>query len=72
MEPWSPLDVGLSLRHKIMSQLGDFPGVQWLRLHTPSAQGLGSIPGQGIKILNAATKTWQSQINIKILKHRTH
>ena len=55
-----------------MSQSGDFPGVQWLRLHSPSAQGLGSIPGQGIKILNAATKTWHSQINIKILKQKMH
>ena len=26
---------------------GDFPVVQWLRLHTPNAGGLGSIPGQG-------------------------
>ena len=38
--------------------------VQWLRLHTPSAGGLGSIPGQGtrshmpqLKTLHAATKT---------------
>ncbi|TEA30390.1 hypothetical protein DBR06_SOUSAS17710012, partial [Sousa chinensis] len=44
--------------------------VQWLRLHTPNAGGLGSIPGQGtgshmpqlrihmpqLKILHAATK----------------
>ena len=72
MEPWSSLDAGLSLRHKITSQLGDFPGVQWLRLHTPSAEGLGLIPGQGIKILNAAIKTWHSQINVKILKQRMH
>ena len=27
--------------------------VQWLRLHTFSAVGLGSIPGQGTKIPNA-------------------
>ena len=27
----------------------DFPVVQWLRLHTPSAGGLGSIPGQGTR-----------------------
>ena len=26
--------------------------VQWLRLHTSSAVGLGSIPGQGTKILH--------------------
>ena len=44
--------------------------VQWLRLHAPSAGGLYSTPGQGtrshmlqLKILNAATKTWHSQIN---------
>ena len=37
--------------------------VQWLRLHTPNAGGLGLIPGQGtrshvqqLKILQAATK----------------
>ena len=24
-------------------------GVQWLRLHTPNAGGLGSIPGQGTR-----------------------
>ena len=29
------------------------PGVQWLRLHTPNAQGPGSIPGQWTKILHA-------------------
>jgi hypothetical protein len=27
----------------------DFPGVQGLRLHTPSAEGLGSILGQGTR-----------------------
>ena len=43
--------------------------VHWLRLHTPNAGGLGSIPGWGtrshmpqIKILYAATETQQSQI----------
>ena len=37
--------------------------VQWLRFHTPSAGGLGSIPGQGtrscmsqLKILHATMK----------------
>ena len=29
---------------------------QWLRLHAPSAGGLGSILGQG-------TKTWHSAVN---------
>ena len=27
--------------------------VQWLGLHAPTAGGVGSIPGQGIKILHA-------------------
>ena len=34
-----------------------FPVVQWLRLHTPNAGGLGSIPGQGTRHhMYAATK----------------
>ena len=52
--------------------------VQWLRLCAPNAEGLGSIPSQGTRsrmpqlskslyatlgILQAATKTWNSQIN---------
>ena len=51
--------------------------VQWLRLQTPNAGGLGSIPSQGtracmlqlrirmlqLKIPCATTKTWLSQIN---------
>ena len=28
---------------------GDFPGGQWLRLHTPNAGGPGSIPAQGTR-----------------------
>ena len=28
--------------------------VQWLRLHAPNAVGMGSIPGQGTKIVQAA------------------
>ena len=54
--------------------------VQWLRLHTPIAGGLGSIPGWGtrshmaqLKSLHAATKNQSSQINknikMNILKH---
>ena len=31
---------------------------QWLRLHTPNAGGLGSIPGQGARShMHAATKS---------------
>jgi len=50
--------------------------VQWLRLHTCNAKGLGSIPGQGIeshvnlgvymlqlKSPYATTKTVDSQVN---------
>ena len=32
--------------------------VQWVRLHTPNAGGLGSIPGQGTRShMHAATKS---------------
>ena len=57
--------------------------VQWLRLHAPSAQHPGLIPGQGtrshmphrrLKILHATTKTRHSQIkkqiNIFFLKEK--
>ena len=44
--------------------------VQWLRLHAPNAEGLGSILGQRtgsymlqLKILHTAAKTQHSQIN---------
>ena len=44
--------------------------VQWLRLHAPSAGGLGSIPDRGtrshmlqLKILHTSTKNGCSQIN---------
>ena len=33
-------------------QAQTFLVVQWLSIHTPTAEGMGSIPGQGIKILN--------------------
>ena len=60
--------------------------VQWLRLCTPNAGGLGLIPGQGtrpympqlrvhtpqLKILHVTSKTWHSQIKTWILfKKRT-
>ena len=38
-------------------------GIQWLRLCTPSAGGLSSIPGRGTKILYAA---WHGQKREKI------
>ena len=37
--------------------------VQWLRLCTPNAGGLGLIAGQGTRSHIAATKTWSSHIN---------
>ena len=54
--------------------------VQWVRLPTPNAGGLGSIPGQGTrsrthaatksphattKSLQATTRTWSSQNKLK-------
>ena len=35
------------------------PVVQWLRLWTPNVGGMGSVPGQGSKILQAS---WQNKI----------
>ena len=55
---------------------GSSLGVQWLRLRTPNAGGLGSIPSQGTtshmlqwrqKIPHATTKTWYREVN-KYLK----
>lgn len=47
--------------------VGDFLVVQWLRHHTFAAKGPGSIPGQGVKILQAV---WRDQkiIIIKLIK----
>ena len=39
--------------------------VQWLRLHTPNTGGMGSIPGQGTKILHAAAKKLKKQNKTK-------
>ena len=33
---------------------GTSPAIQWLKLHTPTAGTVGSIPGQETKISNAA------------------
>ena len=35
--------------------------VQWIRLPAPNARDLGSIPGQEVKMLHAATKTQHNQ-----------
>ena len=50
------------------------PDDQWPKLHTPSAGGLGSIPGQETTSCMptkdptwcAAAKTWHSQINKEV------
>ena len=43
--------------------------VQWLRIHTSNAGGMGSVPGQGaesympqLKNLYAATKVWKKEL----------
>ena len=46
--------------------------VQWLRLHIPSAGGLGLILGQGTISPHAATKTQCSQINKYIFLNGLH
>ena len=38
-----------SVRWEYKKDSGDLPGGGWLRLHAPSAGGLGLIPGQGTK-----------------------
>ena len=43
-----------TMRCSLRVRLGDFLTVQWLGLHTSTAAGTGSIPGQGTKILHAA------------------
>ena len=47
--------------------LGNFLVVWWLRCHTSTAKGTGSIPGQGAKIPQAV---WHDQkiIIIKLIK----
>ena len=46
---------------------GSFLGIQWLGLHALTAEGLGSNPAQGTKILQAAL---QSQKNFLIKKKK--
>ena len=38
-------------------QWGASQAVQWLKLHTPKAGSMGSIPGWGTKILHAAQRS---------------
>ena len=54
----------------ILKLLGNFPVVQWLRLHAPNAGGPGWIPGQGTRshmpqlmTLTATAKTQCNHIN---------
>ena len=61
-----------SYMEKLEYTVGTSLVVQWPRLQAASAGGLGWIPGQEarshvqqLKTLQAATKTWCSQINIK-------
>ena len=63
-------------RIRLQCRRGTSLGVPWLRHHTPDAAGLSLIPGQGtrshvqqlkslhaaMKVWNATTKTWSSQI----------
>ena len=41
--------------------VGDSPVTQWLGLHASSAEGLGLIPGQGTKILQAERRGQKKQ-----------
>ena len=50
------LELTIKRRH-----LGTSLVVQWLRLHTPNAGGLGSIPGQG-------TRSHMLQLSVRILQ----
>ena len=66
-----------TISYKDNKSLGTSLVVQWLRIRTLSAKGLGSIPGQGtrphmlqLKILCSTTKTWSSQINKNKLKKK--
>ena len=69
---WNILPKFLKLLNKMLRLKKKTPGtilmVPWLRLHAPKAGSLGLIPGQGTKIPHDTTKTWYSQINLKIYK----
>ena len=44
--------------------VGTSLGVQWLRLHTPNAGGLGSIPGRGTRYHMAQLRVHMLQLKI--------
>ena len=50
-----------NFHHYRQVQKRTFLVVQWLRLHAPTAEGAGSIPGQGTKIPHAAGQKQQQQ-----------
>ena len=57
------------------SKVWEFPGVQWFGLGTLTAEGLGSIPGQGTKISHGSQcgqkkKKKKSKVNPKVTKGR--
>ena len=61
-QPWSlSLHLGLPTHWKLICHkvcLGTSLVAQWIRLHAPNAEGLGSIPGQGTRShMHAATKS---------------
>ena len=47
-----------------VASTGAFLAVQWLRLHAPSAGGLGLFPSQGTRFHMLQLKTRQSQIQV--------
>ena len=65
-------DLGISVLLCLMSKkfitIGMSLVVQWLRLHTPNAGGMGSITGWGTKVLHAP---WLGQKKKK-KKNRNH
>ena len=76
------VDCGILVFRPGLAPVGTSLVVQWLRLHSPNAGGLSSIPGQGtrshtlqlrvwvpqLKIPCAASKAWCSRIN-KYIKY---
>ena len=57
---------------KDQTQMGTSLAGQWLRYCTPSAGGMGSIPGQGNKILYAAGTAQQKKKKGKKIYIYTH
>jgi len=51
----------------VQIKVGDFPVVQWLRLHASNAGGMGLIPGQGT-IIQHAVQCGNFFFNLKIKK----